>query len=447
MTTALRPRTLVLFMGDLIIFVLSLWLSLFARTFEVPSEAVFNAHLVPFSLLFIAWVIVFFIAGLYESRLLIFARRELGSTLLYAQFANTVIAALFFFLVPLFGIAPKTLLVIYSIISFILVLAWRAYLFPRLGLQKKETAIVVGQGLEIDELVAALRAAPRGPVYVAEVVPPGPNLAEAVRQAATKRRPTFIIAHWQDGDVAHAFPGLTNFLHRGVRFIDAMSLYEEVFGRVPLSVLNDEWLARNVSRYAHTLYDPMKRLMDIVAAFVLGIVSLALYPFIIAAIRLEDRGEAIIPLPRVGEDGKTFSLLKFRSMSGNDQGAYGADGVSKLHITKVGLILRGVRLDELPQLWNVLKGDLSLIGPRPETPALVTIYEQEIPYYGVRHIIKPGLSGWAQLYGRHAHAVTDVEVTREKLSYDLYYLKHRSLMLDAAIALKTIKKLLTRSGV
>lgn len=448
MTTALRPRTLVLFVGDIFFFTFALWLSLFLRTFDLPSQTLFEAHLVPFSLLFIAWVIVFFIAGLYESRLLIFARRELSATLLSAQIANTVIAALFFFFVPLFGIAPKTLLVIYSIVSFILVLLWRAFLFPRLGLQKKESAIVVGTGSEINELVAALRAAPRGPVSISAVLAPGSGLAAALRDALSRYNPAFIIANWREQAVAGAFPDLTQLLSGGTRFIDAMSLYEEVFGRVPLSILNDEWLARNVSRYAHTLYDPLKRAMDIIVGLAAGILSLVLYPFVALAIKLDDGGSVFVLLPRVGRDGKVIHILKFRTMTGNDAGAYGPSGVSALSVTRVGKFLRISRIDEFPQLWGIVRGHLSLIGPRPETPSLVAVYEKEIPYYGVRHLITPGASGWAQLYhDNHPHAVTDVAATREKLSYDLYYLKHRSLVLDATIALKTIKKLLTRSGV
>ena len=113
----------------------------------------------------------------------------------------------------------------------------------------------------------------------------------------------------------------------------------------------------------------------------------------------------------------------------------------------MGAFLRVTRLDELPQLWNIVRGDLSLIGPRPEVPTLVQQYAEEIPYYGVRHLVRPGLSGWAQLYGEHAHHGVDIDTTKNKLSYDLYYIKHRSLTLDITIVLKTIKKLLTRSGV
>ena len=121
---------------------------------------------------------------------------------------------------------------------------------------------------------------------------------------------------------------------------------------------------------------------------------------------------------------------------------------SEVEITRVGKWLRKSRIDELPQLWSVFKGDMSMIGPRPEIPALVKHYESEIPYYNVRHLIKPGLSGWAQLYHTDPPKVNaDSEKTRRKLSYDLYYIKNRSFMLDLKIALKTIKALLSRSGV
>jgi lipopolysaccharide/colanic/teichoic acid biosynthesis glycosyltransferase len=116
-------------------------------------------------------------------------------------------------------------------------------------------------------------------------------------------------------------------------------------------------------------------------------------------------------------------------------------------ITKVGAFLRKSRLDEIPQLWSIWRGDLSLVGPRPELPALAQIYEKEVPYYNVRHLIQPGLSGWAQLYHEnHPHQGANVEETKNKLSYDLYYVKNRSLILDLEIALKTIKALLSRTG-
>jgi lipopolysaccharide/colanic/teichoic acid biosynthesis glycosyltransferase len=451
MATAFRPRTLALFLGDLSSFALALWLSLYLRAFELPDSDLFLAHLQPFSFLFAAWVIVFFIAGLYESRSIILARRAFSVTLLIAQTFNIVLAALFFFVLPttLFGIAPKVLLVIYLFVSFALVLAWRVFVYPWLGLQKPERAVVVGSRPEVGELVQALGAAPRAPTRVAaHLDPASTTLAEDIRYAVAEHQAKYVIADWGDPRVAAAFPEMYTFLASGIRFFDAMRLYEEVFGRIPLSIIDERWLARNVSRYAHSWYDPLKRLMDITGGLLGGGLSLFFYPFIILAIKFDDGGPLFVSLPRVGQDGQVIHIRKFRSMSGNDAGDYGAGGVTKLVVTRVGRVLRKASLDELPQFWNVIRGDLSLIGPRPESPALVAQYEQQIPYYHARHLIKPGISGWAQLYhANDPHHGTEVGATKEKLSYDLYYLKHRSLVLDLVIALKTIKKLLLRSGV
>ncbi len=451
MATAFRPRTLILFVGDIIFFAFALWLSLFVRSLSVPPYDLFIAHLEPFLLLFAVWSIVFFIAGLYESRSIILARRVFSVTLLIAQTFNVTLAALFFFVIPLsiFGIAPKVLLLIYLVVSFALVLVWRVVVYPWLGLQKPEQAIAVGSRPEVAELVAALSHAPRAPTRVAaHLDPSSPTIVEDIKYAVAKYQVRSVIADWGDPRVASAFPDMYNFLAIGIRFFDAMRLYEEVFGRIPLSILDDRWLGRNVSLYARTWYDPLKRLMDIAIGVLGGVVSLVCYPFIILAIKLDDGGPALISMPRVGEGGQVFNFYKFRSMSGNDKAQYGTNATSNLTITRVGRMLRVTRLDELPQFYNVVRGDLSLIGPRPESPSLVEIYGKEIPYYHARHLIKPGISGWAQLYhDNHPHHGAAVGATREKLSYDLYYLKHRSLMLDLVIALKTIKKLLTRSGV
>jgi lipopolysaccharide/colanic/teichoic acid biosynthesis glycosyltransferase len=133
-------------------------------------------------------------------------------------------------------------------------------------------------------------------------------------------------------------------------------------------------------------------------------------------------------------------------MTTNDAGEYGTAQAKINKITRVGKFLRQSRIDELPQLISVLKGDQSLIGPRPELPALVAQYDKEIPYYNVRHMIKPGLSGWAQVYGEHGHGQVAVAMTKNKLSYDLFYVKNRSVLLDAIISLKTIAILVSFVG-
>jgi len=211
--------------------------------------------------------------------------------------------------------------------------------------------------------------------------------------------------------------------------------------------LRYNWFLENISTSPSPLYDFLKRLMDIILSFVLGIISLLAYPFVYIAIKFEDGGALFIIQERIGKNNQPIRIMKFRTMTGNDNGMY-VSGVTTLRETRVGAFLRKTRIDELPQLWNVLQGHLSLIGPRPELPALVKKYEAEIPYYNIRHLIKPGLSGWAQIYhDNHPHHAEAVLATKEKLSYDLYYIENRSFFVDLKIALRTLQKLVSRSGI
>ena len=313
MATTFRPQTAILFLGDLFFFVFALWATLYLRSSALPSEEQFFLHLAPFSLLFIVWVGVFFIAGLYESRSLLLARRALSETLLVAQVINVCIAALFFFFVPLFVITPKTILFIYLTVSFFMILLWRAWLFP-IFRREHERAIMVGEGSEVEELSLALRDAHRAPVFiVGRISPSVSGLSEQIKRTAAEHNVRFVIADFDHPAISAAFPELYNLVVRGVRFMDLSAVYEEVFGRVLLSRVDSRWVVRNVSRYAHVLYDTLKRIIDIVVAFVLGPVSLVLYPFIILAIKFEDGGPAIISMPRVGEGGRPLIFINFEA--------------------------------------------------------------------------------------------------------------------------------------
>jgi lipopolysaccharide/colanic/teichoic acid biosynthesis glycosyltransferase len=180
--------------------------------------------------------------------------------------------------------------------------------------------------------------------------------------------------------------------------------------------------------------------MDITMAIALTPVVLILAPVISVAILLADGAPVFFRQERVGKGNRPIRLLKFRTMTMETD-------LAARKVTPLGNILRKTRLDELPQIWNVFLGELSFIGPRPEIPELVRQYVEVIPYYNIRHLITPGLSGWAQVHHeKHPHHRADVVETKAKLSYDLYYLKNRSFVLDVKIALKTIRTLLSRSG-
>jgi lipopolysaccharide/colanic/teichoic acid biosynthesis glycosyltransferase len=211
---------------------------------------------------------------------------------------------------------------------------------------------------------------------------------------------------------------------------------------VPLSLINQEWVFRYVS-ISHR-YNGFKRFSDLLLSLPAYTLSLFVYPFIYIAIKIEDNGPIFFIHNRVGKHGKLIPIYKFRTMENKPTN----ETNETKKITKVGGFLRKTRLDEIPQLLNVIRGDVSLIGPRPEAPSLVAEYARTIPFYNIRHVVRPGLSGWAQVQQYEAPKFgIDVQQTTTKLAYDLYYLEHSSLMLDVAIILKTFKVLLSKSGV
>lgn len=444
-----RKEPLVLVFGDLLFFIVSLWATLAIRYRTIPSEDLFFKHLEPFAVLFIVWVLVFYIAGLYEKHTVILKNR-LPQILARTQLANSGLAVAFFYLVPYFGITPKTILFIYLFVSFAVVLFWRMYGYFIIGRGPVNNAILIGSGEEMKELLSEVN---NNPIYNLHFVS-SVDLNRADENGFWKEIVSKIYSEDVSVlaiDLAHenvepVLPHLYNMIFSKISFIDMHKIYEDIFDRVPLSLLRYNWFLENISTTPRAAYDAMKRIMDVAISLVLLAFSLPAYILVYIAVKLEDGGPIFIIQERIGEGNRPIRIIKFRSMSRNDHGEYGKDGTTELTITKVGKYLRKTRIDELPQLWNVLRGDLSLIGPRPELPSLAKRYAEEIPYYNVRHLIKPGLSGWAQIYGEHEHGKLAIDETRNKLSYDLYYIKNRSFLLDIKIALRTLKILVSMAG-
>ncbi|MBI2498470.1 MAG: exopolysaccharide biosynthesis polyprenyl glycosylphosphotransferase [Opitutae bacterium] len=224
-----------------------------------------------------------------------------------------------------------------------------------------------------------------------------------------------------------------------------LELFHEVYWRkIPLYRLNQTWLFQEGFQIAREpVFERLKRLTDIALASLGLLLALPLLPFAAAGIWFEDRGPVFFRQPRVGKNRRVFNIVKLRTMrvAGAPGGDYTAVGDAR--ITRIGGFLRNTRLDEVPQLWNVLCGDMSLIGPRAEWVKLVEEYERKIPCYHFRHLVKPGITGWAQVnypYG------ANLEDTLRKLEYDLYYIRYFSFVLDASIVLKTIHIMLFGKG-
>ena len=441
MTISGKKETIALFLGDVVLLYFSLWSALALREWGVPSSQTWELHLWPFTIIMGVWVLVFFISGLYEKHTLILKSR-LPSTVFNAQIANSFIAVLFFYFIPYFGITPKTNLFIYLIISSSFILLWRVYGDKFLHPLEKQKGIIVGSGEEMKELLEEVNNNPRyGLEFISSVdlnKIAGMDFKEEILSRVYSEEVQIIAIDLKNEKVEPILPHLYNLIFSKVKFIDMYKIYEDIFDRVPLSLVRYNWFLENISTETRITYDVLKRIMDLVLSFVAGIVSLIFYPFVYILIKLDDGGSIYFEQERIGKNNKIIKIKKFRSMSQN--------GDNK--ITRVGKWLRALRIDELPQLWSVLVGDISMIGPRPEIPSLVKHYEEKISYYNIRHLIKPGLSGWAQLYHSDPPKVNaDADKTRRKLSYDLYYIKNRSFMLDFKIALKTIKALFSRSGV
>ncbi len=445
-----RKEPFVLAVGDIISFVAALWLMLFLRYGEFPDSEIFYLHMAPFSFLFVAWLLIFFVAGLYEKHTLLFQSR-LPTILLKTTLTNIILAVLLFYFIPYFGIAPKANLFIYLVIYSVFILLWRIYGYRMFFADKDQNAIIIGAGEELHELTLEVNNNRRYNIrFVASIDignPSALNFRKDILNRIGDDEVTLIVADFLNPKLAPLLPELYNLLFKRVQFVDMYRLYEDIFDRIPLSLVKYSWFLENISIAPSAGYDAVKRATDIVLSLFLGAASLVLYPFIIAAVKLDDGGQIFSVQERVGQNNKPVKLFKFRTMTiGNDGGKWGHGNENK--VTRAGAFLRTTRMDELPQLWNVLRGDLALIGPRPEFSEPVSFYEKQVPYYRIRHIIKPGLSGWAQLYhDNHPHHEVDIRETGVKLSYDLYYIKNRSPFLDLKIALKTIKTLLSRSGV
>jgi exopolysaccharide biosynthesis polyprenyl glycosylphosphotransferase len=262
---------------------------------------------------------------------------------------------------------------------------------------------------------------------------------------AQHRVSTLILAITREVD-GNLLQILMDCLELGVEIVPMPVLYEQLTGRVPIEHVGENWyVAMPVS---HPLTRPfnraIKRAMDIALASIGLLVMAPLFPFIALAIYLDSPGPIFYTQERVGQGGRIFRIYKFRSMVPKaERGKAVWAQVDDPRVTRVGRFLRRTHLDEFPQLWNVLRGEMSVVGPRPERPEFVAELAREIPFYRVRHAIKPGMAGWALV--RHGY-VASKEEAMIRLQYDLYYIKHWSPWLDLVILLKTVMDTLAGRG-
>lgn len=440
--------------GDAVFFLVALWVTLLVRYLEIPSREIIELHFTPFLLLSAIWVTVYFIAGLYDKQTT-FVRRRLLGLIVNAQIFNVGLAAVFFFVIPYFGIEPKTNLLIYLVISSLLIAWWRLSLSRVLSPKRNYRALLFAESVEAEELVHEVNNNTRYQFEFVHMVDSAlarstPDFGAKVSELIARENITVVVADPYSEHLQPFLPSLfaSTFLTGNVLFLDLARTYEDIFDRLPLSTLRYEWFFSHISRSTHIGYDVFKRAIDLVGCMFLSLVLAALFPLVALLMRLEGKGPLFISQKRIGQYGREITIYKFRTMQRSENGPWLGETDNK--ITKVGNLLRITSVDELPQIYNILKGEMSLIGPRNDISSLGKRLAEEIPYYNIRYLIKPGISGWAQThqaYGPGKISPQSIEESRVRLAYDLYYIKRRSLFLDIAIGLRTLKTLLGRFGV
>ena len=315
----------------------------------------------------------------------------------------------------------------------------------------RERVYVLGTGDRAQRLVNGLRS--RSELGI-EVVGWSGNIEGAVTREAVAAHMLECVAGQNIHRVIVAMPDrrgtlpVHELLHlrlEGAKIEEAASWLEKMSGRIEVENLQSSWLVFAEGFRFSGGFLLMKRLVSSLAAFILLLVVLPVIPFVCLAIKLDSDGPVLYRQKRVGRGGVTFFCFKFRTMRQDAEADTGPTwaGDDDPRITRIGKFLRSSRLDEIPQLWNVFKGDMAFVGPRPERPEFVEWLTRELPYYPVRHVVRPGITGWAQVRYKYGNTVEDA---KEKLQYDLYYIKNASIGLDLLIMFQTVKIVLLGRG-
>ncbi len=429
-------KKIIVLTGDIFVLYGALALTLIVRYGLFNFIEPLINHLKPFSLIFIIWIITFYLADLYKNKNSRITPGVIQGFILTITI-NVVASIIFFYLFPnLFELTPKTNLAIFALIFGILDFAWR-FIVIKISISSgwRDRLLVIDDSKIINEIIYFLKTNPQfgyDVVYQIKEYDKNKSKENIIELVGSGQISTVVIQPHLKYE-----PGIAKIIYQLLPFkiniIDSIALYEMIFQKIPLEELEESWFIEKIV-VRRNFYDFAKRAIDIFLSIIFAIIFLPFFIVIAILTKLSSRkGPVIFKQVRVGINDKNFILLKFGVMK-EDKGPL-ATAKNDERLTTLGKILNRTHLNELPQLYNIFKGDISFIGPRAERRELVEIYRQ-LPHYEIRHIIKPGLTGWAQLNYKPS---ASLEEAREKLQYDIYYIKNRSLVLDLLILLKTIR--------
>lgn len=410
------------------------------------------------------FIICMYFFDLYDSSILC-NRREVIVRMIQVPGTMSILLAAAYYLYPPLKLGRGITLI--GLLFLIIILSlWRGAFFALIGLPRfAERTMIFGDEPLVSRLRQELESRPElGMLLVGRILitgngsyelncerssptgTPGTGIAiEELPAAIGLQKVRRIIVALDDRRGRLPVELLLSMKGRGVFIQDGVELYEQVTGKIPVESLRLGTLLFSPGFHISQSLEIYKRISSMAVSIVGLILSLPLLPFVALAIKLTSPGDLLYRQKRVGKDDTTFYCYKFRSMRADAEADTGPAWASDQdpRITRVGYFLRTTRLDEIPQLWNVFRGDMSLIGPRPERPEFIEWLKKEIPYYNLRHTVRPGITGWAQVRYKYGSSIEDA---REKLRYDLFYIKNMSPGLDALILFETIKTILWGRG-
>lgn len=451
-----RERRTVLVIGDLLMAIIASWLALY---FWASGERFMSFSLtflevrVPGWFYFLPFLWLVLLVELYDT----YKASNWGATIRGVVLAAVLGLGLYLLLFFYFTDPPRSLLPRRGVAGFLvaaslLTLAWR-YLYIRVFTAPAfmRRVLMVGGGKAGQAILQVITGIIPPPFYLVGIIDDDPDkigtdvmavpvLAGSNRllEIAEEERVSDIVVAVSGEMQGDTFQTLLDAQERGMEITRMPVLYEELLSRVPIQLLETDWILRSFVDHSRVsgFYEFGKRIIDLFGGLIGVFFLLITYPFVSLAILIDSGRPVFYSQTRSGRGAQPYRILKFRTMI-QDAEADGQPQWAKEddeRATRIGRFLRKTHLDELPQFLNVLRGEMSLVGPRAERPELVTMFERYVPFYRARLLVKPGITGWAQI--NFGYAAT-IEETIVKLEYDLYYIKHRNLMMDLVILLRT----------
>ncbi len=446
-------RRTVLLSADIVVIVVSILLSAFIRMSPVAGWDYCLEHIPSLGGSVLVFLVVFYASGMYERQVLI--RKDASYQVPFiATAVSLMLIVLIFYARFQFNIGRGILLLAGSFVFLgSWAIRWVYREVVRSGFLSKNT-LIVGEGREVEEVLGLLAGAADSGLRVLGVVstgrvPAGTFLGPVpVVGSVDKLREFVEVLDVESLIVATSVsrePSVLRLLRplrcAGTEVMDYVALNELLSQEIPLDHINDEWLMNAAMNGSVVHIRKVKRIMDFTVALVGLVLSAPVSLLAALIVKLDSPGPALYRQRRSGLDGRVYTLLKFRTMRQDAEAQSGAvwAGQSDSRVTRTGNWMRKWRVDELPQLINVLRGEMSLVGPRPERPEFVETLSQAIPFYRERLLVPPGITGWAQV--KYPYAAS-IEAARRKLQYDLYYIKHMGFFLDCLVLLRTFKTIL-----